>query len=994
MADIFVSYTSADRDWAFWIAAELEKLGHQPHVHDWEIQGGDDIYSWMENRIGGSDHVLCVTSDDYLKAPYSTLERNAALWQAAAKRPGFVLLVVVKSCAMPTLTDHLRRCELFNCADTVARDRFREFMSQRSRPSGEIAFPGQTLAISNIKVRVPACFVGRDSEFAAIDEALRARPGKMAIAALHGMRGVGKTTLAAVYAELQRTKYRGIWWIRAQTEPALAADLAALGERLQWLGAQDPPEQAAEKVLERLRHEGAGFLLVYDNAQDRAAIEHQLPRGEGCRVLVTSNSPNWRGIATAVRVLQWPVPVGADYLIARTGRDAERSAAEALSDALGGLPLAHEQAAAYCERKDISLAEYRKRFAARPEIFLNDEKHAPVDHHDGMTVAKSFALAIDEATIQHPAAELLIVMAANLADEPVPLFLFSEARETLGSQAATLFDGDGLDDAVAALRAFALVERKPLLDEHDASRSTDAINLHRLVRQVAASRQSADDRGHTRRALARALAEVYPRAGAESETQRRHEKQQLIPHVLAALHYLNDDESLDDARDLLDSMVRLVIFTLYDVGARNISPEYLTPALATFYEIQPLGETIAQLLKDDAAWPALQRRLLAADNYVLRYAMAEAIANAWGVDKIRALFDGGKDLNEFELAGYALCLKYAGDTTLIDPTRLEALANREAYPGRSILGDLFINLAFGDADDLRERLPSARFWNSAWDFIALDVQTIIAAQAFRASPAQMPASLVVGSEAARAYDHFVAIGADIERLAPALRSGSVLAELMRGYTGLGQDPARVEDALEDLAALDRDTLRDVVRVFFAHPIWAVAETAATVLSTLIERDESAAAGRLDIIRSLLGDANWRVQFGANEAAFAARHFDAAIFPDSIERFYNHWNCKIRGLCAENLTSVVLNSSLARRDELLRRYAAHISFWVRDEDCWVLEHVFRLFRALRARKADFDWLLAGGVSRLMRGEANWHSLDREAFLRLIERNKSALAVHPN
>jgi hypothetical protein len=28
MTDIFVSYTSCDRDWAFWIADELKSLGH------------------------------------------------------------------------------------------------------------------------------------------------------------------------------------------------------------------------------------------------------------------------------------------------------------------------------------------------------------------------------------------------------------------------------------------------------------------------------------------------------------------------------------------------------------------------------------------------------------------------------------------------------------------------------------------------------------------------------------------------------------------------------------------------------------------------------------------------------------------------------------------------------------------------------------------------------------------------------------------------------
>jgi hypothetical protein len=67
-----------------------------PNIHEWEIKGGDDIYAWMEQRHDAADHVLCVVSDEYLKAPYSTLERNAALWQAAAKRPGFVLLIAVK----------------------------------------------------------------------------------------------------------------------------------------------------------------------------------------------------------------------------------------------------------------------------------------------------------------------------------------------------------------------------------------------------------------------------------------------------------------------------------------------------------------------------------------------------------------------------------------------------------------------------------------------------------------------------------------------------------------------------------------------------------------------------------------------------------------------------------------------------------------------------------------------------------------------------------
>jgi hypothetical protein len=55
MADIFVSYTSNDRDWAFWIGQELEKLGHVARVHEWEISGGGDIAKWMDERLTNAD---------------------------------------------------------------------------------------------------------------------------------------------------------------------------------------------------------------------------------------------------------------------------------------------------------------------------------------------------------------------------------------------------------------------------------------------------------------------------------------------------------------------------------------------------------------------------------------------------------------------------------------------------------------------------------------------------------------------------------------------------------------------------------------------------------------------------------------------------------------------------------------------------------------------------------------------------------------------------
>jgi hypothetical protein len=270
---------------------------------------------------------------------------------------------------------------------------------------------------------------------------------------------------------------------------------------------------------ERLRHEGEGVLLIFDNAVDANALEPYLPRGGFARVLATSNAHVWRGVAAPVEIRVWPKEIGADYLIARTGRDAEGTAAEALSQALGGLPLAQEQAAAYCERLDVSLADYRKRFETAPVRLLDDAGDAPAEYHDGLTVAKTFALAIEEAAKLHPAAEPLIVHAALLAPEPIPLFLFAEAREILGEPLATALADDGIDEVVATLRAFALVDREKVVDERDASITTDAIRLHRLVREVAAARRGGESRDQLRRALVAALVAVY--IPTDTEIRRR-----------------------------------------------------------------------------------------------------------------------------------------------------------------------------------------------------------------------------------------------------------------------------------------------------------------------------------------------------------------------------------------------------------------------------------------------------------------------------------------
>src|SRR4029077_11178047 len=533
VADIFISYTSSDKQKAFWIGQELMKLGHKPRLHDWEISAGGNIVKWMKDRHQQADHILLLVSKAYLSAKFSSWEQQAAEWAAVDKRPNFALPVFIEECEAETLSAIIKRCDLYGLSEQEARARLKEYLTPAAPPSEQVPFwnaqvaapptppertdqihvqSGSYYAVSNIPITVPLHFVGRDEVLADIRSALAKGDGRVAITALHGLRGVGKTTLAAAYADKHRSDYRAKWWIRAQEPAGLRADLVSLGVRLGWVGADEKEEAALSTVMERLRHEGNGILLIFDNANNRDELRPYLPVSGSAQILVTSNAPNWGGVAAPVQIRVWPKDIGADFFLSRVeGRTGERAAAEELSAALCGLPLAHEQAAAFCERVGISFASYLKRFEATPAMLLDAATDAPAEYHDRLTVAKTFALAIDEAAKRHPAAEPLIVHAALLAPEPIPLFLFTEAREHFDEPFASALSGAGLDEAVATLRGFALIDRETIPDERDPAITTDCIRLHRLIREVACARREGEARNRMQRTLLQAMATVYPK---------------------------------------------------------------------------------------------------------------------------------------------------------------------------------------------------------------------------------------------------------------------------------------------------------------------------------------------------------------------------------------------------------------------------------------------------------------------------------------------------
>jgi len=160
-------------------------------------------------------------------------------------------------------------------------------LQDRDRPRAVNTLPADT-----------AAFTGREGQLAEITAAAAtaARAGRVvAIHAIDGMPGVGKTTLAVHVGHLVADRFpdgRLFIDLHAHTpgqqpvDPAeaLASLLAADGVDARYL----PADLAARAAMWRARMAGKRVLLILDNAASSDQVAPLLPGAAGCLVLVTS----------------------------------------------------------------------------------------------------------------------------------------------------------------------------------------------------------------------------------------------------------------------------------------------------------------------------------------------------------------------------------------------------------------------------------------------------------------------------------------------------------------------------------------------------------------------------------------------------------------------------------------------------------------------------------------------------------------------------------
>lgn len=144
MESFFVSYNQADRQWAEWIAWQLEDAGYLAFIQAWDIRPGTNFVVAMQGASEGADRFIAVLSEDYLKAKFTQPEWAAAFTQDPAGERGILVPVRVGEVDLRGMWIAIVYIDLVGLTKEEAK---RQLLSgvkrERSKPPEEPSFPGK-----------------------------------------------------------------------------------------------------------------------------------------------------------------------------------------------------------------------------------------------------------------------------------------------------------------------------------------------------------------------------------------------------------------------------------------------------------------------------------------------------------------------------------------------------------------------------------------------------------------------------------------------------------------------------------------------------------------------------------------------------------------------------------------------------------------------------------------------------------------------------------
>jgi hypothetical protein len=304
-----------------------------------------------------------------------------------------------------------------------------------------------------------------------------------------------------------------VLWTVADSREALIAGVVKLAELL-GLPEREAQEQpkAVEAVKRWLEHH-AGWLLIFDNADEIRLLEEFLPQGGSGHILLTTRSQIVGPSITALRVEEMGLLEGALLLLRRTKliapdasledlteRKQEEMANQAVTlvDLLDGLPLALNQAGAYIEKTGCSLQSYLHLYQTHHQKLLAERD--PLAAYPA-SVATTWEISFAKVEEKNRAAADLLRLCAFLAPDNIPEELIRKGAAQFPSPLQqAVADPFAFNQVIAELLKYSLLERLA---------ETQTLSIHRLVQAVQVERMKPEVQRQWAERAVRAIDNVF-----------------------------------------------------------------------------------------------------------------------------------------------------------------------------------------------------------------------------------------------------------------------------------------------------------------------------------------------------------------------------------------------------------------------------------------------------------------------------------------------------
>ncbi len=497
----------------------------------------------------------------------------------------------------------------------------RELARTRHLGGGSQGGPVPAMVVAGEIPQEPLGFQPRADLLAALDAP---GPGSrvQVVRALTGMRGVGKTHLAAAYARAKLAdRWRLVAWVNAEDQAGVLAGLAEAAAALGLAAHAGDAVAAGRAVRHRLEADGERCLLVFDNATDPGVLRPFLPAAGAARVIITSNYQAVASLGAAVPVEVFTEAEALTFLAARTGQ-ADAAGARALAEELGCLPLALAQAAAVIAAQHLSYGTYRDRLRRLPVADLLAAEEAG-QYPRGVAAAVLLALDTVRAGDLGSACGAVMNLVAVLSAAGVRRsMIHAAAGEGLAAR-------DGPMGTLAPEVADRVLARLAGVSLLTFSVDGSAVIAHRLVRRVIRENLAADS---ALTAVCQA-AERLLDGLAESLGERWHQDRAVTRELVEQILALEESAArCPPGSDLDRGMIRLRLW-------------------ATVF-LTKLGDSTAQVIVIGERLVADQERVLGPD-HPDTLASRDNLANAY---RDAGRLDEAISLHEQTLAAYGSVL--------------------------------------------------------------------------------------------------------------------------------------------------------------------------------------------------------------------------------------------------------------------------------------------------------------------------------------------------